>query len=101
MNSHPNITFYGDRLIDFCETARLVQEMDLIITVDTALIHIAGSLGKTAFLMLPWEPEWRWQINKNDTPWYESVRIIRQRTPGNWSSIIDELTKALESGVHL
>lgn len=93
---NPNISFAGNRLTDFYETARVVNEMDLIITVDTALVHLAGSLGKKTFLMLPWEPEWRWQLDRNDTSWYESVRVFRQKTAGNWDSLIEEIIEKLQ-----
>lgn len=89
------ISFIGDRLANFNETAKVVNNMDLIITVDTSLVHLAGSLGKKTFLMLPWGSEWRWQQDRNDTPWYESVRIFRQNTAGNWDSVIEEIIKAL------
>jgi ADP-heptose:LPS heptosyltransferase len=67
------------------------MNMDLIISVDTSLIHLAGSLNKRSYLMLPWCPEWRWLLDRSDSPWYPSVKIFRQKAFGDWNSVIEDI----------
>lgn len=76
---------------DFAVTASLVAALDLVITVDTAVAHVAGALGKPAWVMLPYAPDWRWLLGRSDSPWYSSLRLFRQPTPGDW----DAVTKAI------
>lgn len=90
------IIFVGNQINNFLDTASIVDSMDLIISVDTSLIHLAGILSKRSFLLLSSSPDWRWLLNRDDSPWYPSVRIIRQKSYGNWESVIDQLTKELE-----
>jgi tetratricopeptide (TPR) repeat protein len=82
-------------LPDFAETAGLVANLDLVITVDTAAAHLAGAMGKPVWLMLPTTPDWRWQLNREDSPWYPSLRIFRQRRPKDWAGVIAEVATAL------
>ncbi len=82
-------------LTDFADTAYALNQMDLVITVDTAVAHLAGALGIPTFLMLPFGSEWRWQWDRQDSPWYPTLRIYRQPTPGDWDSVIDEMIKDL------
>ncbi len=93
---HQEIIFMGDLINNFCDTASVIGNMDLIISVDTSLIHLAGALGKNALLILPWSAEWRWLIDRLDTPWYSSVKIFRQDSPGNWNSVISEINEFLK-----
>lgn len=85
----------GAKIKDFAEAARAMQEMDLVISVDTSTIHLAGSLGIPAWLLLPYVPEWRWLLDRNDSPWYPSLRIFRQKKLGDWDGVMDEVTQAL------
>lgn len=80
---------------DFGNLADLVDQMDLIITVDTALAHLAGAMGKDTWLLLPYDFEWRWQADRKDSPWYPSMRIFRQQKRGNWNSVQDEVYNEL------
>lgn len=91
----PQIQFMGNKLHDFQDTAALVKQMDLIITVDTSMVHLAGTLNKKTFLILPWDGEWRWLIDQSDSPWYPSVRIFRQTEPGNWDQVIKTLEQLI------
>jgi len=97
LTSMAAIQFFGEELVDFTDTAALCELMDLIITVDTSVAHLAGALGKPTWLMVAHVPDYRWLQDREDTPWYESVRLFRQRQSGNWTSLItevkDELTK--------
>ena len=66
-----------------------------MITVDTAAAHLAGALGRTAWLLLPYVPEWRWLIDRPDSPWYPSLRLFRQRAPGDWNEVVARAEAAL------
>ena len=96
LSHHKEVIFLGEEINDFVDTAAIVMNMDLIISVDTSLIHLAGSLNKPSLLMLPWCPEWRWLIDKSDSPWYPSLKIIRQKSPGDWDSVVTQIKIALE-----
>jgi hypothetical protein len=76
-------------------TAALVQNLDLVISVDTAVAHLAGALGKPAWLLLSTNSDWRWLRDRTDSIWYPTMRIFRQRTPKDWSGVISEVGEAL------
>lgn len=80
-----------DSLTDFAETAALISCLDLVVTVDTAVAHLAGALGKPTWLMLAYVPDWRWMLNRADSPWYPSLRLYRQPRLGDWKSVIDRV----------
>ena len=91
LGDHPEIHFMGAELYDFEDTAAVVQNMDLIISVDTSLAHLAGSLGKKLLVLLPWAPEWRWLLNRQDSPWYPSATLLRQPSMGDWGAVIEKV----------
>lgn len=82
---------------DFSDTAFAVSRLDLIITVDTALAHLAGALGRPVWLLLPHAPEWRWQLGRDDSPWYPNMRLFRQSRPGDWHGVFERLSQALST----
>jgi tetratricopeptide (TPR) repeat protein len=86
-----DIKFLGDDINNFLDTAAIVENMDLIISINTSLIHLAGALGKKSFLLLPWASEWRWLIDRSDSPWYKSIKIFRQKFIDDWDSVINEI----------
>lgn len=86
---------WSHHLTDYAETAALIANLDLVITVDTSVAHLAAALGKPTWIMLPHCPEWRWLHTRTDTPWYETVRLFRQSKPGDWDSVRDEIIAAL------
>ena len=90
---NPEITYLGNQINDFTDTASITHNLDLIISVDTSLIHLAGSLSKKAFLLLPFNPEWRWPLNRKDSPWYPTIKIFRQRLMNEWNPVISEVKK--------
>jgi hypothetical protein len=90
---------YGSRLSDFEGGAALVSRLDLIISVDTAIVHVAGALGVPCWVMIPRiETDWRWLNDRDDSPWYPvGMRIFRQTSDTDWSDVIDNLTTALQT----
>ena len=80
---------------DFAGTAALVDALDLVISVDTSLLHLAGALGKPVWALLPLSPDWRWRLECDDTPWYPTARLFRQLKPGDWSAPLAEMALAL------
>ena len=86
----------GDQIDDFSDTAAIIENLDLVVSVCTSLIHLAGSLNKKSFLMSVWAPDWRWLQDRADTPWYPSVQIIRQKSKDDWKSVISEVCELLK-----
>jgi tetratricopeptide (TPR) repeat protein len=83
-------------LTDFGETAALVSQMDLVITVDTALAHLAGALGKPGWVMLAHAPDWRWMTGRADSPWYPTLRLFRQPKAGDWAAVVQDIRHQLD-----
>lgn len=83
-------------LTNFGETAAAVACLDLVISVDTAVAHLAGALGRPVWTMIPYAPDWRWMLDRSDSPWYPSMRLFRQPMLGDWSSVIREVARALD-----
>jgi len=84
-------------LNDFADTAALVSTLDLVISVDTAVAHLAGALGVPLWLLVPYLADWRWLENRDDSPWYPTARIFRQPTQGDWGGAVDRLVRVLRS----
>jgi tetratricopeptide (TPR) repeat protein len=91
------VRFFGEALVDFADAAALAQLMDLVITVDTSLAHLAGALGKSVFILLPFNPDWRWMLDRSDSPWYPTARLFRQPRRGDWKSVLAEVRATLAS----
>lgn len=86
-------------LTDFGETAALIGCLDLVISVDTSVAHLAGALGAPVWTLLPFNPDWRWLLNRSDSPWYRSMTLFRQRERGDWASVVDRVRGELEGVV--
>ncbi len=80
---------------NFADTAAAIQELDLVISVDTAVAHLAGSLAKPVWTLVPFAPDWRWMLNRDDSPWYPTMRLFRQPAPGDWASVIARVAAQL------
>lgn len=80
---------------NFEDTAALIMNLDLIITIDSAVAHLAGALGKPTWVMLPFAPDWRWMLERDDSPWYPGMRLFRQPKPGDWESLFRNVADAL------
>jgi ADP-heptose:LPS heptosyltransferase len=80
---------------DFADTAALIAALDLVIAVDTSVAHLAGALGKPTWLMLPFAPDFRWLLKREDSPWYPNMRLFRQQRPGDWHGVIARVSAAL------
>lgn len=78
-------------LQDFSDTAALVEQLDLVITIDTSVAHLAGALGKQTWLLLPFSPDWRWGVERNDCAWYPTMRLFRQPVPADWETVVQYL----------
>lgn len=91
----PQIETVAAELTDFTDTAALIETLDLVVTVDTSVAHLAGALGKPVWLLLPWLPDFRWLLDRADSPWYPSARLFRQPAMGDWDGAIDALAAAL------
>ncbi len=83
-------------LRDFADTAALIDGLDLVISVDTAVAHLAGALGKPVWLLNRFDTDWRWMLRRDDSPWYPTVRLFRQPSPGDWNSVICSVGDALK-----
>jgi hypothetical protein len=84
----------GDR--DLAETAALVATLDLVITTDTCIAHLAGAMGKPVWILLPHLGDWRWMQERETTPWYPTARLLRQGTPADWAGLVERVVGELE-----
>jgi tetratricopeptide (TPR) repeat protein len=91
----PRVRDLTEHVITFTDTAALVEQMDLVITVDTSIAHVAGALGRPTWVLLPFRPDWRWLLDRPDSPWYPTARLFRQPRLLDWRAVIDEVCGAL------
>lgn len=91
----PALRSYAADQTDFAETAALIAQLDLVICVDTSIAHLAGAMGKPVWLLLPWAPDWRWLLGRDDSPWYPTMRLFRQPRAGDWDGVLERVAAAL------
>ncbi|MGN4152068.1 tetratricopeptide repeat protein [Burkholderia gladioli] len=91
------IRFWEEEIQNFTDTAEIISLLDLVITVDTSVAHLAGAMGKSVWLLVTYSPDWRWFLDRADSPWYQKTRIFRQPTPGDWSSVLATVKEALRT----
>jgi ADP-heptose:LPS heptosyltransferase len=80
---------------DFADTARLILQLDRIVTIDSAVAHLAGALARPTFVLVPFTPDWRWLRGREDSPWYPTLRLFRQETPRDWAGVVRRVRAAL------
>ena len=78
------------------DTAAVLKNLDLVISVDTAIAHLAGALGIPVWVALPFAPDWRWLMGREDSPWYPTMRLFRQTRPGQWEDVFHHIAEALQ-----
>jgi len=89
----------SDRLTDFAETGAAARAMDCIVSVDTSVAHLAGALGLRVLTMVTYSPDWRWQLNRIDSPWYPGMILVRQAAPGDWRGVVDQVVTILKGWI--
>jgi tetratricopeptide (TPR) repeat protein len=94
LERHPGVARWGERFADFADAAAVASGLDLIVSVDTAIAHLAGALARPVTIMLPYSAEWRWLRGREDSPWYPTARLFRQAAPGDWESVVTPLRAA-------
>jgi tetratricopeptide (TPR) repeat protein len=95
LDPQPNVLQLGDRLDNFSDIATVICSADLTISVDTSFCHLAGALGRPVWTLLSYVPDWRWLLQRTDTPWYPSMRLFRQSSPRDWAGVIATVSQAL------
>ena len=90
-----HIVDHTEFLRDFADTAALIANLDLVISVDTAVAHLAGAMARPIWLLLPFAPDWRWMLGRADSPWYPTTRLFRQTSPGDWNAAFAKVIAAL------
>ena len=86
---------------DLLDTAASIRELDLIVTVDSMTAHLSGALARPTYTLLVAQPDWRWMLNRSDTPWYPTMRLFRQSVPGDWSGPVAEVVEAVKGSISI
>lgn len=94
-----NVFDHSHRISDFADTAAILEQVDVLVSVDTAVCHLAAAMGRDVWTMLPFGGEWRWLRNREDTPWYPTMKLARQRILGDWGIVLDRVREGLELAV--
>jgi tetratricopeptide (TPR) repeat protein len=95
------ITDLSGEMDDFFDTAGIIENLDLVISVDTAVAHLAGALGKKIWVLLPFIPDWRWLLDRKDSPWYPEMKLFRQKKSGDWNSVFEEVKNEIENFIEI
>jgi len=97
LHNRERVEDLSNQLGDFADTAAAIAQLDLVITVDTAVAHLAGALNHPVWVLLPFSPEWRWMLGREDSPWYPSMRLFRQDNPSDWTGVFAQIAEALRA----
>jgi tetratricopeptide (TPR) repeat protein len=97
LDEHSNVLNFASELLSFADTAALVACMDVIVSVDTSVAHLAGAMACPVWILLPHQPDWRWMLDRGDSPWYPTARLFRQPTVGDWASVVQRVMAELKS----
>jgi len=95
LRERTDILHFGDELKDFSDTAALISNLDLVISMDTSVAHLAGAMAKPVLVLLPFIPDWRWLLDRDDSPWYPTARLFRQDNTRKWDNVIARVLAAL------
>jgi hypothetical protein len=88
----------GKEISDYADTAAIIENLDVLITVDTSVAHLAGAMGEPTWLMLPFAPDWRWLLKRSDSPWYPTLHLFRQPKPSRWDLVVSKIKRELARG---
>jgi hypothetical protein len=99
LRSRSDIVHFGEELKDYSDTAALVSNLDLVISVDTSVLHVAGAQAKPFWVLLIFVPDWRWLLDRDDSPWYPTARLFRQDETRTWDNVIPRVHAALQDFV--
>jgi Flp pilus assembly protein TadD len=94
-DGHNVITPLGHALSNFADTAHAISRLDVVLSVDTSVAHLAGAMNVPTFMLIPFVPDWRWQLDRDDSPWYPAAQLFRQTSPGDWVPVITRVANAL------
>lgn len=95
LKDNDQLVHFGSELKDFSDTAALCSQMDVVVCVDTSVAHLSGAMGKPTFLLLPYNPDWRWLLERTDSPWYPTMKLFRQAQLGSWQSALENVSADL------
>jgi Glycosyltransferase family 9 (heptosyltransferase) len=95
LQGNPHLLHVGPDLEDFGDTAAVISLLDVVVSIDTSVAHLAGALGKPVLIMLPYSPDFRWMLDRDDSPWYPTARLFRQRRRGDWDSVVERVRQEL------
>jgi hypothetical protein len=93
--THPLVIDHSHELHDYADTAALISLLDLVITIDTSVAHLAGAMGKPVWIMLPYSADWRWLLDCDDSPWYPTARLFRQHLRGDWDGVVADVASEI------
>ncbi len=101
LSSRADLRHFGVALSDLTDTAALCSLMDIVLSVDTSVAHLSGALGRPTWILLPFSPDWRWLLDREDSPWYPTVKLYRQRRIGDWNEVLDRVAADLQDPANL
>jgi len=96
LNANPYIVRVDKQINDFEDTAAIITSLDLVISSDTSIVNLAGALGRPVWVLLAYISDWRWLLDRDDTPWYSTARLFRQAKVSDWTTVVDEVCTALK-----
>jgi tetratricopeptide (TPR) repeat protein len=97
LSNHVDIKFLGNEIESFDDSAAIIQQMDLVISIDTSIAHLSGALGKKTWVLLSCAPDWRWMLDREDSPWYPSVKLYRQKNFNDWEGVLQKMMTDLRA----
>ena len=96
LNANPDIVRIDKEIKDFEDTAAIIMSLDLVISSDTSIVNLAGALGRPVWVLLPFISDWRWLLDRDDSPWYPTARLFRQAKVNDWTTVVDDVCTALK-----